>query len=222
MEYKLTELIEQKTFKELSEMEKRFVLEHISEEEYREKSELISKVKKELTSEGQKLKAPEHIRTSALEALRSKHEEKSARSIPLFFQYEVPLWTSIAAILLVFILTTPFIFNNGITEVKTTEQLTMTDTIYVEKIVNDTIEVIQPADTIVKTVYRSVPSNSAVNNDLTNPVFSNENNSLIHKEFNSFSAYEDYTNPIDLNTPSSGKSLSNDPLGKIVLGVAER
>lgn len=220
MDFKLTKLIEQKAFEALSESEKSFVLKHLSEEEYRERYQLISEVKRELETEAKELKANETIRSNALAALRSKQQKKESRIIPMLFYYKIPLWVSVAAIFLVFILTTPFILN---TEIKATskEQLTMRDTVYVEKIVRDTVEVIQPADTIVKTIYTSDKKKLLVNSDVEVPIFSNKKNPSSQKELDLIVAHEDYTNPIDLDKPSTGKSLSNDPFGRAVLGVID-
>tara|TARA_B100000508_G_scaffold141096_1_gene146880 strand:- start:115841 stop:116509 length:669 start_codon:yes stop_codon:yes gene_type:complete len=222
MDYKLTELIELKAFEELSETEKRFVLEYLSEAEFRERSEMISKVKNELKSEGYELKASEHSRVTALAALRSKHAKKKSGFIPVMLTYKIPVWTSIAAIFLVFILTTPFIFNEGIGEVNTSERLTLTDTVYVEKIVKDTIEIVQPADTVVKTVYRPIQNTSTTSSEIIAPIYSNDLMTIDEREFELTLANEEYSNPVDLKKPSSGKSLSDDPFAKILLGISQQ
>ncbi|MEX1190638.1 MAG: hypothetical protein WED10_11295 [Brumimicrobium sp.] len=221
MDYKLTELIEQKAFEDLSEVERSFVLNHLSEEEYRERYQLLSEVKSELKSEGKELKSGEHIRANVLEALRSKQQKKESRVLPMLFNYKVPLWTSVAAIFLVFILTTPFILNTDLEKVRSSKQLTMRDTVYVEKIVRDTVEVIQPADTVIKTIYALEKNTSTVNVDRETPVFSNEKKSMSQKELELVLAYEDYANPIELDKRSSGKSLSEDPIGQVVIGVSD-
>lgn len=221
MDYKLTELIEQKAFEALSESEKSFVLEHLSEEEYCERYQLISEVKSELKTEAKGLKTNDHIRTTVLEALRSKQQKQKTRIIPMLFNYKIPLWASVAAIFLVFILITPFILNTDIEKATSREQLAMRDTVYVEKIVRDTVEVTQPADTVIKTIYASEKSTSTVNVDRETPVFPNEKKAMSQKEMEFVLAYEGYVNPIDLDKRSSGKSLSDDPFGRVVLGIVD-
>ena len=221
MDYRLTELLEKKSFEELSEEEKSFVLTHLSETEYRQQHQLISEVKSDIKEEAKLLKANDQIRVNALEALSLKHQEKDAKTIPLWLNYKIPLWTAVAALLLIFILTTPLLFNTKMSESAPNEQLVMRDTVYIEKIVNDTIEITQPADTVIKTVYISNKTKSTEDEHLITPEFTNERNDLSKTEIDQTIASEKSFNPMNIGNRTSGKSLSEDPVGRVILNISK-
>lgn len=221
MDYRLTKLIEQKAFKELTEVEKDFVLSSISKEAYNQQYQILSEVKKDLKDEAKTLKANDQIRINALEALRSKQQKKKSKVIPLWLNYKVPIWTAVAALLLVFILTTPLLINTEIKDGKPTEQLAMQDTLYIERIINDTVEITKPADTIIKTVYASKKTSSTKKEELEVPDFSAKNNNMTQSEKEFISEYEEVQSPINFGNHTTGKSLSEDPVGRFVLNISK-
>ena len=220
MDYRLTELLEQKSFEELTQEEKSFVLTHLSEAEYRRQHQLLTEVKTDLKEEAQSLKANDQIRINAIEALRVKNQVKKSGGLVLWFNYKIPLWSAVAALLLVFILTTPLLINTEIKDGKPNEQLAMQDTVYIEKIIKDTVEIKKPADTITKTVY--VKNNeSTVNKHMETHDFSAESNKLNKMGMEPVIAFEESYNPIDIGKRTSGKSLSEDPVGRVVLNISK-
>ena len=72
----LTELMEKKTFEELTMSEKSLVLLLITETEYNERHTSLLQMKKELKAEAKELKANENIRLATLQVLREKQETK--------------------------------------------------------------------------------------------------------------------------------------------------
>lgn len=221
MDYRITELLEQKAFEELSEDEKSFVLDHLTEAEYREQHHLLWVVKKELTEEAKTLHAKNQIRLNALEALRMKQKKKKSKVIPLWLNYKIPLWSAVAAILLVFILTTPLIINTEINENRTKDRLAMRDTIYIEKLVNDTIEIAKPADTIIKIVYAPRKASSPFKEVTKTPEFSPKTKSIIPLENEFISSFEEVGSPLLLENSKTGKSLSEDPIARSVLNISQ-
>lgn len=226
MNNRLTELIEQKSFNELSAAEKSFVLEHISEREYNEQYNLISDIKKELKSEASQLKANDSIRLNALAALRAKQLVVESKPKVSFFNSKIPLWTAIAAVFMIFILTTYIFIDTQFKENKSSELVASIDTVYIDKIIRDTIEIMKSADTVVKTVYAPVKEvnpitiNSQSSDYLSSNLDSTEReNLIIQRELGNTMRIGSYTNTIDFKNPSSGKSLSNDPIGRVVLNV---
>jgi hypothetical protein len=239
MKIRLTELIEEKSFNELSKEEQSFVLTQVSEEEYNEKHQLIANVKDELKSEANELKANESIRLSALAALRAKQivvepiftstSSSKTKVKSGFFNFKIPLWTAVAAVFMIFILSTPVFIESQLNSNKSNQLVASVDTIYIDKIIRDTIEITKPADRVVKTVY-------VTNNDISQKVIAenefetnNDNQQLtdfsinrsdnIQNELEMRMAIGGYTNTIDFSNPKSGRSLSEDKIGKVVLEV---
>ena len=221
MDYRVTELLETKSFEALSEDEKFLVKSHLTEDEYQRQHRLIAQFKDNLNDESESLSANDQIRVNALEALRLKNQENATKTVPLWLNYKIPLWTAFAALLLIFILTTPLLFNSEIGESKSNEQLVMRDTVYIEKIVNDTIEIKTPADTVIKTIYTSNKNSRDEIKDLNTPVFSNNAKTMKEAEENFMTSSEEMISPFKFNNRSKGKSLSEDPLGRVLLNISE-
>lgn len=233
MKNRLTELIEEKSFAELSVEERDFVLSQLSEQEYTEKHQLISDVKKELKSEASELSANDSIRLNALAALRAKQ----ATEIPIentkkssgFFAFKIPLWSAVAAVFLIFILSTPVFIDSQFKENRSAELMASVDTVYIDKIIRDTIEIIKPADTVVKTIYVTNKvdfSKEIANKEIeikkekpSTPNYLNVKSETIHRDLEMRMAIGGYTNTIDFTNPKSGRSLSEDKIGRVVLDV---
>lgn len=221
MDYRITELLEKKAFEELTEVEKSLVLDHLTEAEYREQHHLLWVVKKELTEEAKTLHAKDQIRRKALEALRMKQKKKKSKVMPLWLNYKIPLWSAVAAILLVFILTTPLITNTEINETKIKDQLVMRDTVYIEKLVNDTIEIAKPADTITKYIYVPKKISSPLKEGTNISELPTKIKSITPLEKELISSYEEDNSPIHLERHKTGKSLSEDPIARSVLNISQ-
>ena len=221
MNYRITELLEKKAFEELSRNEKSYVLEHLTEAEYREQHHLLRDIKKELTEEAKTLHAKDQIRLNALDALRMKQKKKKSKVMPLWLNYKIPLWSAVAAILLVFILTTPLIINTEINEIKNKDQLVMRDTVYIEKLVNDTIEIAKPADTVTKYIYVAKKLSSPLKEGTNTSDFPPKIKSITPLEKELISSYEEDNYPIHLERQKTGKSLSEDPIARRVLNISQ-
>ncbi|PWH86694.1 hypothetical protein [Brumimicrobium oceani] len=239
MKIRLSELMESKSFSELTIEERNFVLSEISEQEFKEKRQLIVQVKEELKSEANQLKVNEQTHLNALAALRAKNASKSGLITEVeetvesqekegkvgFFAFKIPLWTAIAAVFMIFILTTP-VFINSEFETKNDTTLAVADTVYIDKIIRDTIEISMPADTVVKVVYQSMPeSEKEVKNQRNNEFIANDfepiplENFKIQDDLEKAMANDNFSNPIDIQSNVKGKSLSDDLIGKRVLGL---
>lgn len=230
MNDRIIELIEQKSFNELSEKEKQFIIKHISEKEYREKREIIDQIKNELHTESLEFKVKESTHLNALAALRIKksHEKvkldtHSRRGI---LTSKIPLWTAVAAVFLIFILTTPIFISHDFNQKENGPLLAKVDTVFIDKVIRDTVKIQLPSDTIVKTVYRVVSNENTLSEGVKEKSKSNENFELndakreqIYGEMEKVVVMGNYTNTIDFNESSKGKSLSDDPIGKVVLNI---
>ncbi len=120
------QLLENKTFDELSISEKEMVLQHITPEDYEQYRSAFFKLKSEIKQ--QQLK-PDLLRKKALmQAFDQKYNQKSDTFIMRFVNYKIPLYqTGIAAtLILVFV----WFFHNPVEKIK---YVNTTDTVYVEK-----------------------------------------------------------------------------------------
>ena len=215
---KLTELMEKKTFEELTMSEKSLVLHLVTETEYNERHKSLLQMKKELKSEASELKANENIRLAALQALREKQEIKKTPIIPFLFSYKVPVWMAAAAILLIMLLL-PSVFKTGINKLESNKQLTVRDTVYVDRIVKDTIKIIQASDPVIRTVYIKENTSTYTNEPLKEKVQEENLKTINVRELEAVIAMNNYPSKIDFSVQTSGKSLSDDPLGKSVLNI---
>lgn len=170
----------------------------------------------ELNKEAKSLKANDSIRLAALQALREKKKKKAI--LPIFFGYRVPVWMAAAAILLILFLI-PSTFNSDINKTGTNTQLAVHDTVYVERIVTDTVKITQPADTVVKTVYVKDKSGNQFTEPSVQTTTQQDLKGLKMKDLEAIIALNNVPQKIDFNIQASGKSLSDDPLGKAVLNI---
>lgn len=224
MKNRIIELIEKHSFEDLSAEEKRFVLSELSENEFREKRSLIVQIKDELKAEADELKANKSIHLYALRA-KSLEKESEANKKVGFLTFKIPLWTAIAAIFMIFILTTPIFLDNDFNR-DDSQLMALVDTIYIDKIIRDTIEIDVPADTIVETIYKALPNEGTIDyisekmnepNDMLES--DNSNSVIIQGDLERTLGMGNYPNTIDFKDVSKGKSLSNDPIGRVVLNI---
>lgn len=179
-------------------------------------NKFIKSIQDEMEKEAKELKANESIRSTALEALRKKKETKKTPVIPLVFNYKVPLWMVAASVILI-VLLLPYTLETNVNEIGNNPQLAVHDTVYVDKIINDTVEIIKPSSPIIQTVYIK----ESVANEKVDLIKSKDK--IIDKKqmnINDLSVYlilDNYTPKIDLSTKTSGKSLSEDAFAKAVL-----
>ena len=214
----LTELMEKKTFEELTMSEKSLVLLLITETEYNERHTSLLQMKKELKAEAKELKANENIRLAALQALREKQETKKTPVIPFLLSYKVPLWMAAAAILLIMLLL-PSVFKTDINKLESNKQLAVRDTVYVDRIIKDTIKIIQASDPVIRTVYIKENTSTQANEPFKEKVQEENLKPINARELEVVIAINNYPSKIDFSIQTSGKSLSNDPLGKSVLNI---
>lgn len=214
MDNKLTELMEKKTFEELTMSERSLVLHLITETEYNERHSSLLQMKKELKSEAKELKANENIRLAALQALREKKEIKKTPVIPFLFSYRVPVWMTAAAILLI-MLVLPSIFKTDVNKL----QLAVRDTVYVDRIIKDTIKIIEASDPVIQTIYIKENTSTQANGKFKEKVQEESLKIINIRELEAEIAMNNYPSKIDFSVQPSGRSLSNDPLGKSVLNI---
>jgi hypothetical protein len=127
----------------------------------------------------------------------------------------------VAALLLVFIITTPLLINTEIKESNPEEYLAMIDTVYIDKVIHDTIEIIAPADTVIKTVYTTQKSRTTGRKEIKAPEFSAKMNSMTQLEEEFIKEYEEIHSPINFGNHTAGKSLSDDPVGRVILNIPQ-
>lgn len=179
-------------------------------------NKFIRSIQNEMEKEANELRANERIRIAAIEALKTKQKSRKTVVIPLVFNYKVPLWMVAASVILI-VLLLPYTFDANLTGAQNSSQLAVHDTVYVDRILTDTIEIIQPSDTVIKTVY--VQENKTTN-ELTDQNLSRTDlKTLNAREIEAIMALNNFPSKIDLDIQKSGKSLSKEVLGKAVLRI---
>lgn len=181
-------------------------------------NKFIKSIQDEMEKEAKELKANESIRSNALEALRKKQESKKTPVIPLVFNYKVPLWMVAASVILI-VLLLPYTFKANVNGTINSPQLAVHDTVYVDRIVTDTIEIAQPSDTVVKTVY--VKENKSLNETSAQSPSKHDLEVLNMKKLEAIIALNNVPSKIDFAIQASGKSLSEDELGKSILNISK-
>lgn len=153
---RLQQLIESKTFNELTNEERTMVLKEISEEEYSLRRSVLEGIRVLLGHTEEDLEPDPEVKNKAALLFANKARKKEKSILHAVFAYKVPLFIpAAAAVLLLFML--PFVFENP---TKREYVAQVTDT--VQKVVYKTdtvvkeIEVIKPVVTI-KYVYKEKP-----------------------------------------------------------------
>lgn len=157
------DLLDQKDFEELSEHEKQVVLQYCSPEEYQFQRQIILASQALWTAEMQELEVPAPNRV-ILDTLNEKHLllKESTVVVPWWQQwanYSIPIWKVAAAALLLLCLQQALLTTNPIAP---TTALMQRDTVYLERYHTTIEKVWQPADTIIKVVYKTIDTVATV------------------------------------------------------------
>lgn len=212
MENELRELLEQKRFDELSLEEQQLVLGKMTEQEYQLRQKTLVDSRAVFRNEAASLQARDSIRVAALEALRGKQKSKPARV--MFLNYKIPAWSAVAAVFVVLLSVYSIEkFNGNAVKSKDVIQISEADTVYVERVVRDTL-----IKTIVKEQVVSKANTSQ--NSVTTYVISNPKNdvgSAVVIPNRMELGGMDVT--FDTNKRNYGKSLDEDVLSQKVLMV---
>lgn len=158
--YRLQELIESKTFDELTNEERAMVLKEMSEEEYTLRKSVIDQTRLFLGQTTVGLEPNEDVKNKAAFLLKEKSSPKKRSNIALILTYRIPIFIPVAAAILL-LFTLPFVIEEPtekeyIAEVRDTVQRVVykTDTVIMEK------EVIKPVQ-VIKYIDKEVRSNSS-------------------------------------------------------------
>lgn len=204
MQLELQELLANKAFDELNAVERSFVLEQLSEEEYRAQHHVVVESRTLFQSEASGLVPLPP--TAALASLKKKQFDpipsvtKSAPK-PQLWHYPVPLWQAAAACLF-------FVFSYGLLAYDSTEKeatgeiaTVIRDTIFVDKIK----EVFRPADTIVKVIYDTL----YIEKTVEEPVYAALADSAVRREEVVMEAVR-FDQSMDSYTANTGQPMSKD------------
>ncbi|RFC53763.1 hypothetical protein [Brumimicrobium aurantiacum] len=216
MEDQLRKLLETKEFEQLSKTEKDFVLQQISEAEYRTQFESLQMMKEEMKSEASTIKVDSAIPPNLMAALKNqKEKQQEEKQSKIFFlvQSKIPLWSAVAAVFLVFILSTPVFIDKDIKPSKT-GVIASIDTVFVDKIIRDTLQIFVPADTVYKTIYVKDQNNHIAENRMTKPQGKTETKDDITIDLKEAMVLGGYTNVLDFEVHQEGQSLSEDSIGQ--------
>lgn len=153
MNYNLSDLLEAKAFDALLPDEQAFVLEQMSAEAYTAQHELVCNAQEFLKAESALLVPYPETQHAALDALREKNKKKRGGAL-LLWQNKVPTWMAVAACLLILLLSQgySYIQHTDLEKIPIVE--TISDTVYVEKLVTKQEKIYLPGDTVVKVVYQ--------------------------------------------------------------------
>lgn len=220
MNMDIIELMENKSFEALNEAEKVFVLEQMSKSEYENQYELLQHSKKYFAEEYQQLHVKDHLRENVLHKLIEKKNKTGI--LTMMINYKVPAWAAAAVFLITFsLLSYPFMSN----EHKDRAELLAAskDTVFLEKLIVDTVKIFSHPDTVFRTKYIS---NKA--EEIKTP-----NSSIVAKEEEKINAglfnsrHDELSNvgteyPIlefKLQPNYSGMSLKDDSIAKLLIGI---
>lgn len=235
MKETVIELMLSKTFENLTAEEKQLVLSQMTRDEYETQRSLLLSAKSSMQEESKQLQLNSGGKQNVLAALQAKNQAKIAlekenhqkKEKGGFFAVQIPLWSAAAAVFMVFFLTTPIFMESHFNFKKDTPLMATVDTVYIDKIVRDTIEIDQPLDTVVKTIY--VNNNEMSQREIVNEKIQIENEKTRKRiDFNIKSeqifgdlemkmANSETTSTFNFSKHKAGRSLSEDKIGKLVL-----
>lgn len=150
----LHDLLEQKSFEELEEREQAFVLDQMTQEDYEIERGTILASQAFFMSEELQITPNPMAANSALLALEKRREKKTLGL--LFLAYKIPAWQAVAAAMVIFLLTNHFGGGTTAAETNLLAQKNTRDTVFVDKYITK----IQPADTVVKVIYKVLTGQS--------------------------------------------------------------
>lgn len=205
MENTIIELLESKSFAELSANEKGLVLQEMSEAEYTLQHDLIKQAEKSFQDEPALIPLPS-IQANLTEQLQ---KQKKRPFIGVLFLHKTPTWAAAAVVLIVLLLKGfSFDIQNAESDPFSNNPKYVTDTIYVEKEIVKRDSIFIPGDTVVRYI--------------DHPVSNQENMVINQTENTSFSPeginYEsiDYGALLSGNKRSKGTPLSKDTLSQLI------
>jgi hypothetical protein len=149
--YILQDLLAKKSFEALDIKEQEFVLDQMTQDAYEIEQYIVLSSQTLFEEEQKKLVVP-RVNPQTLAALK---KNKKPSIFIQFIRYQIPAWQAIAASLL--LLFGAYQFNTNQTTIPNTiiaNETTITDTVFVNKYITQIKEVLLPADTIIKVVYK--------------------------------------------------------------------
>ena len=226
MKMDIQNLIETKSFEALNKAEKTFVLQNMTQVEYDEQHTIVQQSKMIFAEEYDQLLVKDEIRENALQKLR---ERKASNKKGLFYtmlNYKIPAWTAAAAVLLVAISLLTVYFQNNTHNQKSEWIGHVKDTIFLERFVMDTVKIFSNPDTIIERIYSSGTAQkktkfASSSNSIDEKVEREINSNLFYSEDEELMAINRERSPIhiDLVNKSSGISLKQDSIARIVVGM---
>ncbi|MFI5204164.1 MAG: hypothetical protein ACHQF2_06685 [Flavobacteriales bacterium] len=164
--YRIQQLIESKSFDELSNEEKTIVLSEITEDEYTNRKSVVYNTRLFLSTEVNRMQPADKIKQRAMAMLMERKNNEKKSLLSMIFQYKIPAFIPAAAAVLLLIML-PFAFNS---EKKTEYIASVTDTIQKTVYKTDTVilekEVVKEVKVpVVKYVTTETPRTTQISNN---------------------------------------------------------
>ncbi|UKN03731.1 hypothetical protein K6119_09530 [Paracrocinitomix mangrovi] len=203
----LLTLLETKNFEQLTNDERLLVLSEMTAEEYLEQRKIILATKSLAAQERKTLQANPSILLAAQNKFNTNQKAVKKGGLLLLWQHKIPSWAAVAACILLMFSVWGFNEYNQDTTERTVITEIVRDTVYQDKIVEVTVP--QKADTIVKIVYKNVPSE-----DKEEPIQIASNYNVSEDLINPNFEYTDhqYCSVLPCNDLSTGLSRANDSI----------
>ena len=225
MKMDLTELIENKSFEALTEAEKAFVLQQMSKTEYENQYELLQQYKIFSAEEYERLEVKDEVRKNALQKLRKRKAEKKRGILPMIINYKVPAWAAAAVFLITFsLLSYPFMSSEY--EDKGEMLAASKDTVFLEKLIVDTVKIFSNPDTVFRTRYISSTAEEVQASGSAIAATKDEEDKIDadlfnrHKELSNIEVGNQILElELELQPKYSGTSLKDDSIAKILIGI---
>ena len=217
----LIDLIENKAFGSLEQKEKSFVLKQMTEEEYTMQHELIQQSRKYFSMEAEHLKAAEKIRATVLSHLRNRKSKSKAKLVSPVFGYKVPAWAAVAAVLLVSFTALSYQYFSSVSIPQSELLFSHNDTVYVERIITDTVKIFTSPDTVY--MERDIFEKSSMADSLP---YAEKDKSEIQDgitmsrfSITDIEMVRDIVVDLELGQKPSGTSLKEDSIAQMLLGM---
>lgn len=197
------DLLAHKDFEELTPTEKEQVLQWGSQEEYQAQRQAIVASQHLWDKEMAGLTpAPP---SKALAALQKKQTTAQQEPVVVpWWQYSIPVWKVAAAALL--LLSISLVWPKGTVSSSPTV-LVQRDTVYIDQYITKIEKVVQPADTIIQVIYKTIQDTATT---LVEPVLARASSWYEPKNEEAILAQEEQLNLWDAVSQSSGQSLHQD------------
>lgn len=197
------DLIEEKDFSELNAKELSYVLQEMTEKEYRDKREIYLMSKEFFSQEEIELSVP--VPSRALNALKQKRKKRA----PLVFllNTKVSLWKAAALFLIFF----------GSYQLLRPINKSDVEKVYITEFVDREIEGPTKIDTVYKERIKKVYINAEVKNDrVSNPEVKRDVQSY---DLSSIAMLNNIEETIGFTNPDRGYNLNDDTLAKKIIGI---